>query len=438
MPILALNAAGVPPASAALVTADADVPQVEVLVAAPTAEVSAQLITELDGLDAGQSMPPPAPPGAPRIVSVDDDGQVGDDSSFGPDLGEDGDVIAFTSRATNLGDTDPDRLPDGLAHDLATGTTTELPFPGPDPAANGGFGAQAISADNRRVVFTGLSGENFGVRVLDRTNGEIIATVLASDVDPADPTDLEIPAISADGEWIAFAHADGIYRQRVDGTGRELVLAVANENAFYADLRMSGDGQRIITLFDDTHGQTPGQLFLVESGQDVRNLSLGVDGQPADMQVSDTDISAGGTTVAFTSRATNLTADTVDGVEGHLFVHDIATGTTRLMDRGPDGQPAVEGVSFQQDGYGVSLTADGSRVVFTSEDDGLSGGGEVVFANVLSLDVAGGAVTVEAVPPDGSAYDSPTISGDGTRIAFEGTADFDFMTQIYLLDRDGP
>ena len=132
-------------------------------------------------------------------------------------------------------------------------------------------------------------------------------------------------------------------------------------------------------------------------------------------------INASGSHVAFISLATNLLAG-----EGpttlQVYLRDLATGEVALASRadGPDGAPGDEVGADLPD-----VSADGTRVVFVagdplvSEDDN----GE---SDVYVRDLATGTTILVSVGADGSVgeddSDFPSISDDGTRVAFSSRA----------------
>lgn len=143
---------------------------------------------------------------------------------------------------------------------------------------------------------------------------------------------------------------------------------------------------------------------------------------PADGYSDDPSISADGTRVAFTSEATNLPVD--DDVLPAVFVRDVSAGATLLASRA-DGAAgaAADGVSRDP-----AISADGRRVAFVSDAEGLADGAEQGVANIYVRDLAAGTTTLvsRADGPDGagalSSSSAPAISADGSRVAFLSTA----------------
>ena len=137
-------------------------------------------------------------------------------------------------------------------------------------------------------------------------------------------------------------------------------------------------------------------------------------------------ISADGRWVAFQSAATNLVLGVTEGVE-HVYVRDLLTGTTRLVDRA-DGDG---GAIANDDSFDPSIAVLGGQpvVAFSSVADNLDGatGGFIqVYVRQESLDD-----TTMVSRRDGSSNpnaagngssSNPSISTDGAVVAFQSGA----------------
>jgi hypothetical protein len=93
-------------------------------------------------------------------------------------------------------------------------------------------------------------------------------------------------------------------------------------------------------------------------------VSRNSSGAVADGSSFDLSISASGRFVAFQSNANNLPSG--DGTTQHTYVRDLKIGTTRLVSKTSDGDPAV--------GFSPSLSGDGRYVAFPSTDADLPAG----------------------------------------------------------------
>jgi hypothetical protein len=91
--------------------------------------------------------------GTTERVSVDSNGQEGDDGSMDPSISADGRFVAFESNAGNLVSGDGNSICDVFVHDRATGETTRVSVATNGQAGNDNSGSPVISADGRFVIF---------------------------------------------------------------------------------------------------------------------------------------------------------------------------------------------------------------------------------------------------------------------------------------------
>lgn len=206
------------------------------------------------------------------LVSRAPTGLAGDGGSYCPSMSADGRLVSFTSDAWDLSPDDRPNTPDVFVHDRATGSTKRLPADSSEPWL---FSAPTIAASGSHVVFDAVQGDGTVARVLRFDIGDARAADLGAGAAPtvsADGTtvafvgpgpprriwvhtdartwaldghggavpdgDSFAPALSEDGQWIAFVSRAGnmlerrirsgrpqVYLQRVDGTGRIIVSA---------------------------------------------------------------------------------------------------------------------------------------------------------------------------------------------------------------------
>lgn len=162
--------------------------------------------------------------GTTTRVSTSRDGATPDSGSYQPAISGDGRYVAFQSYATDLVRSDPNGLPDVFVWDRTRASTTLVSTaPGGAPA-EGASAHPAISADGRFTVYateaanltTGDTNGDTDVVLWDLVTGR---TVRVTDT-PAAPQDgdSDYPAVSADGEWIAYTTADPDLIPGVSGT----------------------------------------------------------------------------------------------------------------------------------------------------------------------------------------------------------------------------
>ncbi len=191
------------------------------------------------------------------------------------------------------------------------------------------------------------------------------------------------------------------------------------------------DNHRYVAFVSDADGLSDADddrvsnVFVRDRALDVTILVSRADGPAgagADGNSSEPSISANGRYVAFESGSTNL-APGATGLSEHVYVRDLLSGTTRLVDRaaGPDGAIADAG-SFDP----AITTVGGNPVVaFSSGATNLDGAtnGEV------QIYVRAAGDTEMLSRPDAStstagdgASSNPSISTDGAFVAFQSSA----------------
>jgi Tol biopolymer transport system component len=131
------------------------------------------------------------------------------------------------------------------------------------------------------------------------------------------------------------------------------------------NVSISADGRVVAyeeisdVLVEDDSNDT-WDVFAYDVASGVNQLvSRAVDGDPGNGESASPGISAGATFVAFSSAASDLVSDDANGVYD-VFVADLSTGTIVLASRNPNGDPA--------NGFSAipSVSADGTRVAFSS------------------------------------------------------------------------
>jgi Ca2+-binding RTX toxin-like protein/Tol biopolymer transport system component len=159
---------------------------------------------------------------------------------------------------------------------------------------------------------------------------------------------------------------------------------------------------------------------------------------------SDPDGSAGppsisfdGARVGFSSDAGNLIASDTNAERTDPFVRDLVTGTTLTADDTRDGL-AYYGGRFRR-GPSGGLSADGRFAVFSSRSSDLGGGGSGY--RIWVRDLQDGSTRM-ACKAGNAALESPVISADGHRVAFETLAtnlsgsDTNQQADVYWCDLD--
>ena len=284
-----------------------------------------------------------------------------DGESHGPDLSADGRMVAFHSRASDIAAGDvQDFQDDVFVHDRQTRITLKL-----TPDADSFSNSAAISADGRHVAFTSRAtnlvpvdtNEFDDVFVHDLDTGTTQMVSVSFDGSNTDRSS-DDPALSANGRHVAFTSSAS--------------NLVAGDSSDFHD----------VYLRDMATGTT----ILV---------SRGWDGAPADDHSYNPCISDDGSVVAFHSDASNLVADDANGHGRDVFVHDLATGQTRLASRtldGGGGNGISENCGLSGDGRHVAFESNVANLV-ASDPNGTTNdifrtdaGGDRIFANGFDTD----------------------------------------------------
>lgn len=323
-----------------------------------------------------------------RVSDPAGGGDYANARSIAPSISANGRIVAFTSHASNLIPNDPPGFSaDVYVRDLDIGTTERISLALDGVSApNAQSGIADLSADGRMVAFAshasdlavGDTADSFeDVFVRDRQTG--ITLKLTPNADSFSHS----VAISADGRHVAFkSRATNLVAG--DGNGRDDVFVHSLDDGI------------------------------------TRLVSVAADGGSADAASNSPAISANGRYIAFTSDADNLVDGPANGFDD-VFVRDMLAGTTALVSRGRDGSTA-NGHSYDpcisDDGAIVAFHSDASNLA----DDDANGHVRDVFVHDRATGAtrlvhrahAGGA---------GSGYaENCGLSGDGRQVAFESVS----------------
>jgi hypothetical protein len=394
-------------------------------------------------------------------ASVATDGSQGNDWSYHPALSADGRFVVFESKATNLVPGDTNLAPDFFVRDLLTGTTSRVSI--------ASDGAQAIappntwpwsslSADGRYAAFTSEAVnlvENDGnvekdIFVHDRQTGTTVRASVSSA--GAEANDMAyMPRLSRNGKLVAFQSAAtnlvfpqttqwtaNIYVRNLD-TAQTILVSKATDstygNSSSNDPSISSDGRYIAfdslatNLVPGDTNKSPDPNY-AGTGRDVfvHDLQTGVttrvsvasDGSQANGNSQYPSISGDGRYVAFESSSTNFGA-TIPVGTGQIFLRDRVSGTTALISKNSNGDPA------DNDSQYPSISTDGRYVEFTSRATNLGGSGFAIYVHDcvtgetrwVSKSFDGGSGNGWASTPLSPAI----ISADGRTVAFYSNGD---------------
>lgn len=380
-----------------------------------------------------------------------------DAASAEPVLSADGTVAAFTSDAGNLIPQDGNGLTDVFVRDLAAGSTT-LVSRNRD-GTGGGNGRSyhpRISANGRFVAFESeatdlvdlpdANGEGRDVFVHDRTTGVTYLVSVNRDGSASGDQGASLGAISANGRVIVFeSGADDLVPN--DGNGardvfaRDMILGVTSlvsvnrsgtgsGNGDSAEGRVSADGSMVAFVSaasdlveNDFNGQD--DIFLRDMTAGVTEpVSVNAAGAATANGTSyDPWISADGTRVAFASLADDLVPGDRNG-QSDVFVRDRIARVTVLVSASRNGPGSGNGRSD-----GVSLSADGAAVAFTSTATDLTAEPVDGLPNLYVHTLATGLTRLASLNQSGGGTGnppnyafSPALSGNASVVAFQSLA----------------
>jgi hypothetical protein len=185
-------------------------------------------------------------------VSVDSNGQEGDESSMDPSISADGRFVAFKSWSTNLVAGDTNSVVDIFVRDRGTGTTTRVSVDSSGQEGDKDSFEPAISADGRFVLFTseatnlvpGDTNSIIDVFLHDRSN----ATTIRVSVDSSGAQSNHVSltgGVSASGAASFQSYASNLVASDTNGRGDAFVR---DECGAYANWTNYGSG------FPGTHG----------------------------------------------------------------------------------------------------------------------------------------------------------------------------------------
>ena len=340
-------------------------------------------------------------------VSVASAGTQGDDEAFTLSLSSNGSFVAFGSFATNLVGGDTNDLIDVFVHDRDSGTTERVSIATAGTQANDESFSPAISSTGRFVAFrsdaTNLvandTNNSSDIFVRDRTLGVTQRVSVDSDGDQANGDSI-LPAISADGRFVAFSseasnlvagdtnnQADIFVHDRENdttvlivgpaefstGSGIIIVAPSISPDGDFVGFRSSAD--------DLVPGDTNNSFdtFLIDRGSAIaERSSVSTSEVEGNSDSSRPAISSNNRFVVFSSIATNLVSGDTNGFED-VFVRDRDAGRTRRASLTFDGS---EGDNRS---FSAVISGDGQFVAFTSLAENLVANDTNDFSDIFVI-----------------------------------------------------
>ncbi|MEN8165844.1 MAG: hypothetical protein ABFR65_00015 [Pseudomonadota bacterium] len=208
--------------------------------------------------------------GTTEMISVTPGGAKANGDSWEPSISADGEYVAFTSKADDLGVDDGNGVQDIYLWERQTGVIQRVSLSSDGSEANGFSADPVIDAMAGRIVFTSgatnlatpdVNGYYTDVFMHDRTSGETV--MLSANMESGGAR----PAISDDGTTVSFTSSDDIYRVKIDGTGAANLVVT---NMQYSALSHAGEAMAVSgynsLLPEDTNSDKDVYL-LVDDGQ---------------------------------------------------------------------------------------------------------------------------------------------------------------------------
>lgn len=380
-------------------------------------------------------------------VSTDSAGAQADSDSGGSQrigISADGLVVAFVSNATNIVPGDLNSVQDVFVRDQLRGTTTRVSIDSSGTEADGRSQYIALSGDGNVVAFSsqasnlvpGDTNLRFDVFVHDRSTGATErVSVGPGGIEGDEWSGTSATALSYDGRYVAFdsdatnlvagdtnGSVDVFVWDRSSGTNERVSVGQAGAQGLYGGYgpRISTDGRFVVFTSDspdlvagDANGKTDIFIRDRQTGTTER-VSLPSAGGEANGRSFTSAISDDGRWVTFDSDADNLVAGDTNGVMD-VFVRDRLNGTTIRVSVASDGTQADD---FSD--YPV-ISGDGRFIVYVSRAGNLVPD-DTGMTDIFRYDVTTGRTSRQSVDarqnPANSTSQTPATNFDGEWIAF--------------------
>ena len=385
-------------------------------------------------------------------------GAKGNSDSREQSSSDDGRYIAFSSTATNLvpADTDPGR--DVYIRDLRTFTTT-LVSRGSGAAGgrgNGSSGDPSVSADGQVVVFSSSatnldpadtsSGQDIYVHDLRTSTTRLVSRATGMAGVHANATSVD-KGVSDDGRFVVFASTstnldpadasadNDIYVRDLQSLTTTLVsrasgIAGEKANASSAVPAITAHGSLVTfrstaTNLDAADSDSVDDVYVRDLQANTTRLvsrATGIAGAKGNGQTTLDSVSADGRYAIFDSTSSNLDPDDSDTALD-VFVRDLQTNTTTLVSRATGAGGAKANAAARAG----SLSGDGRYVAFKSSATNLDPADGNSQMDIFVRDLLGPPPPPPAVPADrdGDGVPDDTDNCPGTTNAGQRDADRD-------------
>lgn len=379
------------------------------------------------------------------LASTSYDGSGWNGESRYSSVSKDGKYIAFWSQASNLVTNDTNGVADIFVRDVANNSTTRVSVASDGTQANRPSANPKISSDGRYVVFestafnlisSDVNNDTSDIFIHDRQTGvtELVSKNTSGAQANSNGHSYE-PDISRDGRYVVFSSAANnfdpnayfINGSKIYVRDRKLNTTTLISKADDGTIQTSGHSSQGPTIScdgahvafttsasnltaNDTNGYSDVLLVDRVGGHKVYNVTEGGNAPTSNRP----SVSCDGSTIIFASTASNLISDDTNGVSD-IFTYNVTTGTKERVSVNSSGSQA-SGMSDNP-----SISSNGKCVAFASHATELAGGNnnikEVFIRNLLT----GTTELVSRRTTQVSVYESdrPEISDNGKYISYD-------------------
>lgn len=363
-------------------------------------------------------------------VTYDIFGGEPNESSFGVTTSQTARHVAFTSRASDLVETDLNGVADVFAADRIAGTIVRVSVDAAGDDANGHSEQPSISDDGRTVAFVSLATDivdgpvssYLNVYVRDMVNGTTGLGSVLPDGLPADAT-FDTPALSGDGDWLAFTGRGKVYLRDL-AAGTTVQVAPGGEPSISDDGGVLAFTSNVALVAEDTDGAKNDTYVWYRSTGAFELASPSVGPEPRNDGVFAPVLSGDGTGVTFESKSDDLVAypsdEHSDSHNTDIFFRDLVAGTTEQVSVTAEGLDSVvvPGGASLPDVPSVVAYATFDRNVVPDDDDNNT---DVFVRSLVTHDTVRVSVDVNGDDANGGSG-GPSVNGAGTQVAFASGA----------------
>lgn len=325
-----------------------------------------------------------------ELISRTPAGATANGESVFPEISTDGRYVAFESTATNLVAGDLSAIRDIFVRDRQTGAISIVSKSSLGAQGDGHSFFPSISGDGRYVAFSSIAGNLVAndtndvedVFVHDRNTGATVRVSVSSLGVEGDEASWS-PAISADGQWVAFSSAattlvadddngkTDVYLHNLSSQQTQRISVAtggAQANDDSEAPAVSTDGRFVVfqsraTNLDGGDSLQIADIFLYDrNGPSVTRITRAYDNTPLDKDCEVPDISADGSRIVFECEATVIIPNDNNGFLD-IFMYDTVTAQATLISRAS----GAEGAQGDLDSFDASISANGQVIAFSSE-----------------------------------------------------------------------